>query len=305
MIKVRDVAYIRFSTPDIDAMEKFGTDFGFTVTAREGDTLYMRGTDPSPYCHVSTLGEPGFLGVAFEAASAEDLQKASELEGASAVESLVGPGGGHVVRFSDPDGIPVEIVHGRELLPKIDAPAALPYNTGGVVQRLGQAQRVPSGPSKVKRIGHAVLKTKDYRISEAWYKSRFGFLTSDEIYLGEKDNVITAFLRCDRGQEHVDHHTLLCIGLGEVGFDHAAFEVEDFDALMAGHDALKAAGYTHVAGIGRHILGAHVFDYWKDPWGNTLEHFTDGDLFNADHPMGVHDPGVALGTQWGTAPVPS
>jgi catechol 2,3-dioxygenase-like lactoylglutathione lyase family enzyme len=305
MIKVRDVAYVRFSAPDLDVMQQFGRDFGLALTHRDDASLYLRGTDPSPYCHVTRLGEPGFDGVAFEAASAEDLQKAASLEGASDVEKLEGPGGGQVVRFTDPDGFAIEVVHGRELLPALELRAALPLNTGSRPQRRGDLQRVPEGPARVKRLGHVVLKTTSYRASEAWYKSRFGFLTSDEVYLGDPDNVVTAFLRCDRGAEYTDHHTLLCVGLGQVGFDHAAFEVEDFDAVMAGHDALQAAGREHVAGVGRHILGSQVFDYWKDPWGHTMEHFTDGDLLNADHPTGRFDPGVALGTQWGSAPVPS
>lgn len=125
-------------------------------------------------------------------------------------------------------------------------------------------------------------------------------MKSDDVYLGEKSNVVTSFMRCDRGAEYVDHHTFLCVGLGEPGFDHAAFEVEDFDAVMAGHDHLKAAGYQHHAGIGRHVLGSQVFDYWRDPWGHTLEHFTDGDLLNDTHETGLYDPAVALGTQWGS-----
>jgi catechol 2,3-dioxygenase-like lactoylglutathione lyase family enzyme len=145
-----------------------------------------------------------------------------------------------------------------------------------------------------------VLRVSDFRRSEAWYKSHFGFLTSDEVYLGEEDNVITAFMRCDRGAEYTDHHTLLCVGLGEVGFDHAAFEVEDFDALMVGHDHLQKAGCDHHAGIGRHVLGSQIFDYWRDPWGHVVEHFTDGDLLDAAHVAEKHDPAAALGTQWGT-----
>jgi hypothetical protein len=139
----------------------------------------------------------------------------------------------------------------------------------------------------------------DFRRSEQWYKSHFGFLSSDDVYLGEKDNVVTSFLRCDRGEEYVDHHTFLCVGLGEPGFDHAAFEVADWDAVMVGHDHLKKAGYEHHAGIGRHVLGSQVFDYWRDPWGFVLEHFTDGDLLNARHRTELHDPAAALGTQWG------
>ncbi len=96
-----------------------------------------------------------------------------------------------------------------------------------------------------------------------------------------------------------DHHTLLCVGVGGVGFDHAAFEVEDIDAVMLGHDQLAKAGYDHHAGVGRHVLGGQVFDYWKDPWGHVLEHFTDGDLLNNEHVPGLHDPAAALGTQWG------
>ena len=124
-------------------------------------------------------------------------------------------------------------------------------------------------------------------------------VSSDDVYIGEPDNVITSFLRCDRGDEYTDHHTLLCVGVGEPGFDHAAFEVEDLDALMVGHDLLAEAGYEHHAGVGRHLLGSQIFDYWRDPWGHVIEHFTDGDLLDAGHVAERHDPAAALGTQWG------
>ena len=94
MIKVRDIAFVRFGAPDLDAMERFTEDFGLVTTERSEDSLYCRGTDPEPYVHVTERGEPGFRGVAFEAASAADLEKAAALEGASPVEPLEGPGGG-------------------------------------------------------------------------------------------------------------------------------------------------------------------------------------------------------------------
>lgn len=300
MIKVQDIAYVRFAAPDLDVMQRFASDFGLVLTARENDTLYHRGSDPSPYVHVTELGDAGFRGVAFEAASAEDLAAASKLEGASPVEKLEAPGGGQVVRFTDPDGYQVEIVHGRELLASLSVPTTKGVNRGSDRQRVGSVHRPPAGPSSVKRLGHAVVRVADFRRSEEWYKSRFGFLSSDEVYLGEPENVITAFLRCDRGDQYADHHTLLCVGIGEPGFDHAAFEVEDVDAVMAGHDHLTNAGYDHHAGIGRHILGSQIFDYWRDPWGHVVEHFTDGDLLNADYQTGHHDPGTALGTAWGS-----
>jgi len=302
MIKVNDIAYARFAAPDLDAMERFVTDFGLAVTARRDDVLYARGTDPSPYLHVTERGDAGFRGVAFEAASADDLLAAAKLEGASAVEKIEAPGGGQRVRFTDPDGTEIEVVHGRELLPPLAVRSAAPLNRGSDRQRHGALQRVQAGPSCIKRVGHAGLRVRDFRHSEAWYKSRFGFLSSDEVYLGAPDNIIAAFMRCDRGDVHADHHTLVCVGVGEgeVGLDHVAFEVEDFDAVMVGHEHLKQAGYDHKMGVGRHVLGSQVYDYWCDPWGHVLEHFTDGDLLDDRHETGVHDPSVALGSQWGT-----
>jgi len=107
MIKVKDIAYVRFAAPDLDTMERFVRDFGLVVTARGDDVLYARGTDPSPYVHVTERGEPGFRGVAFEAASSGDLDAAAALPGASDVEKIDAPGGGRRVRFTDPDGFEV------------------------------------------------------------------------------------------------------------------------------------------------------------------------------------------------------
>jgi catechol 2,3-dioxygenase-like lactoylglutathione lyase family enzyme len=227
-------------------------------------------------------------GAGFEAASAEDLAAVARLEGASPIEKIEAPGGGQRVRFVDPDGYAVEVVHGREQLAPLAVRSASPLNQGSDRRRFGTLQRVEAGPASVKRLGHVVVRVSDFRRSEAWYRSRFGFVPSDEIYL-----------RCDLGQEYSDHHTLLCVGLGEVGFDHAAFEVEDVDAVMLGHDHLEKGGYEHHAGIGRHVLGSQVFDYWRDPWGRVHEHFTDGDLLNEQHEPGSYDPVTALGTQWG------
>ncbi len=299
MIKVREIAFVRFGAPDLDAMERFLTDFGLVVHAREADRIFARASDPAPYVHVTERGAAGFRGVAFEATSAEDLAAAARLDGASPVEKIDAPGGGLRVRFTDPDGYAVEVVYGRELLASLPIRSAAPLNRGSERLRHGRLQRVAAGPSSVKRLGHAVLRVSNFRRSEAWYKSRFGFLSSDEVYLGDPQNVITAFLRCDRGDAYTDHHTLLCVGIGPVGFDHAAFEVEDIDAVMLGHDHLVKAGYQHHVGIGRHVLGSQVFDYWRDPFGHVVEHFTDGDLLNRAHETGHYDPGTALGTQWG------
>lgn len=304
MIKVSDIEFVRFAAPDLARMEQFLVDFGLTrVESRDG-ALYMRGSGPNPWLHQTLEGEPGFRGVAFRVESAEELEAASRLEGASSIEDLSEPGGGRRVRFTDPDGFRVEIVHGREAVPSLPVDRARPLNMGAKRPRVGEPQRVPRGPACVRRLGHIVLKVTNFKVSSTWYRQRFGFIPSDEVYLGDRENILTAFLRCDRGPIPVDHHTFLCVGLGQAGFDHIAFEVEDFDAVMSGQAHLVAAGYEHSAGVGRHVLGSQIFDYWKDPWGHTVEHFTDGDLFDSSVKSNLYDPGVALGTHWGPPPRP-
>ena len=108
-----------------------------------------------------------------------------------------------------------------------------------------------------------------------------------------------AFNRVDRGKEYVDHHTLLTAPTGKPELGHIAFEVQDINAIYLGHEHLHSKGYDHSWGVGRHILGSQIFDYWFDPFGNRVEHWTDGDLLNNSSPTGVHPYSSRFATQWG------
>jgi hypothetical protein len=43
---------------------------------------------------------------------------------------------------------------------------------------------------------------------------------------------------------------------------HTSFEVNDFDSQTIGHDWLRSKKWTNCWGVGRHILGSQIFDYW-------------------------------------------
>jgi catechol 2,3-dioxygenase-like lactoylglutathione lyase family enzyme len=301
MIKVKDVLYARFRAPDLDKMETFLTDFGLTRSARTETALYMRGTDPHHHAHITELGdEPAFIGFAFEANSEDDLAAIAQAEGASDVEEIKEPGGGKRVRLTDPDGFQVEIVHG------IEKPAPQPLinhyesNYGSNRQRRGVLVRLTRGPAQCKRLGHVVLNITDFKTTDAFYKSHFGMVSSDEL-TNDEGEVIIAFNRVDRGQEFVDHHTLLTVPAENADLGHIAFEVEDVNAVYLGHEHLVEQGYTHSWGIGRHILGSQIFDYWFDPYDFRVEHWTDGDLLNEDSPMGTMHASEALEVQWGSS----
>jgi len=302
MIKVDDIAFVRFSAPDLDKMETFLTDFGLVRAARDDKTLYMRGLDGDPYFHVTHLGEPGFIGLAFEAKSEDDLARLAKSQDGK-IETLDGPGGGRVVRLTDPNGFKVEVVAGRALLPKLEVPATDLTNDARAQPRRNHVKRLQLKTAHVKRLGHCVINVQNFRASEAWYKERFGLITSDEIYIGSEEHALGAFMRCDRGELPADHHTLFMVGTGTPKFNHAAFEVVDYDDLMAGHHLLKSKGYAHEWGVGRHLLGSQVFDYWRDRWGHAVEQWTDGDLLTASWGSRKAPLDDLIGVQWGmTAP---
>lgn len=301
IIKVDDVAFPRFRAPDLDAMETFLAAFGMHRAARTADALYMRGTDADHHVHVTHRGEAGFLGLAFRASRAA-LAILAGATGAE-VEPLDEPGGGSVVRLRDPDGRLVDVVADVAALEPLELRPRAPLNTGAARVRVGELQRVAPGPSQVKRFGHAALKTASLDAVSAWYAETLGLLVSDDVYLAEPDAPFGRFMRCDRGDRPADHHTLLVMGTGEVRLGHCAWEVADVDDLMTGHDHLQRDDRRHYWGVGRHVLGGQVFDYWKDPLGYTVEHWTDSDLLNASTPPGSHPVFDAL-SQWGPPPPP-
>ena len=112
----------------------------------------MRGTDDEGFVHVSHLGaEAGFIGLAFEANSEADLDELATHDEFSDVVELDGPGGGRVVRATDPNGFQVEVVAGRGSVGRLPVPAAAIRNDAvtrprrGAPVRLGSGRRTSSG----------------------------------------------------------------------------------------------------------------------------------------------------------------
>jgi hypothetical protein len=108
-----------------------------------------------------------------------------------------------------------------------------------------------------------------------------------------------SFIRCDRGMTPSDHHTLAMMLGPSNRYVHSAYQVGDLDALAAGGEYLRELGFNRSWGIGRHIEGSQIFDYWRDPDGLLVEHFADGDVFDCTLEPGW-SPMTASGlAQWG------
>jgi len=304
VIKAAELAYGRLRSPDLDKQEEFLTAFGMVRADRTKNALYMRGTDEAHHLHVTELGEPKYVGIAFHAESLGDLEKLARVQGASKIEDIDEPGGGKRVRLTDPDGFQVEVVYGMQRLPKIPLKRP-PVNTGEDKTQRRNAlyyKGVERGPSHVKRIGHFVVHSPQFEKTLGWYREVIGLRCSDDVYADSKDNIVGSFNRLDRGDDYVDHHTFFCIRSDKAGLNHLSYEAADIDDIMIGHEVMKAKGYEHLWGIGRHSLGSQVFDYWGDPWGRVHEHWADTDVLNASVPpnlIGRHE----LNGPWGE-PIP-
>jgi catechol 2,3-dioxygenase-like lactoylglutathione lyase family enzyme len=287
VITIEDISHVRYDAPDLDLMERFLLDFGLLRAARTADTLCMRGRGGGACAHITQRApQARSRGIGLRAASADDLRRlAAHLQ--TRVEANDAADGGQVVRFTDPSGFEVEVLHGAANA--ASPPLRPPHvpNAAGVERRRGDLVRTPGGPSHAVRLGHAVLLVPSFAPMFEFYHHVLGFEIADSYHMEDPQATTFAFLRCGLGARYTDHHTLAIGtppgGIAAPRFDHVAFEVLDLDDLQMGHMHLKAQGWRHSWGLGRHVQGSQLFDYWRDPFGHKIEHWTDGDRINDAH----------------------
>ena len=142
---------------------------------------------------------------------------------------------------------------------------------------------------KPLRIGHAVYFTPSSKLKETseFYRNRLGFRMTESVkQFGD-------FMRCAGSP---DHHNLFLISVGEkAGFNHVAFELNNFDEIMGGGKFMEEKGWKANTKPGRHIMGSNIFWYFKNPSGGATEYFSDMDVFDDNWQPKYHDknPGYA------------
>jgi catechol-2,3-dioxygenase len=193
------------------------------------------------------------------------------------------PGGGVGVELFDPSGRSVWLLQGQQELPERTVRQATTSltNDGQIQRRINGMVRTPAEVPEVLRLGHVVFQTVNFEEMQYWYMQVIGMIPTDVQYLADGTPTL-AFNRLDLGTQPADHHTLVLIGAIEEKYEHSAYELVDLDALGQGQQIMHANGYRHMWGLGRHLIGSQLFDYWFDPDGFEYEHYTDGDLFTSD-----------------------
>lgn len=303
VIKVVDIAWLEFEKPDLPRAEAFARAFGFSAAQRGPEEIQLRGALAGTPCVIVRHGpRTRFARVAFRAGDEADVLRLADRCGTRA-RPLPDSLGGVSVDLIDPSGMPVRVVAGMHELPVLPSQQPHTFNFGDHAPRINAGQRPARVPARVQRLGHLVVQTTKYLETLDWYLDNLGMVVSDFLFFpGQRERGPTmSFIRCDRGSTPTDHHTL-AVALGPANrYVHSAYQVSDLDALAVGGEYLRERGYFRSWGIGRHIQGSQIFDYWRDPDGFLVEHFADGDLFDNTVEPGWA-PFAASGlAQWGPA----
>lgn len=304
-VRLVKLAHMRYQHPDLAQITTFLRDFGLHVTKRTDDARWYRGYGDDQYVYYAKQGPKKFLGGTFEVESYADLDKAALLPGAGAIEELHdAPGGGYLLTLHDPEGFPVNLLYGQTPAEKGQLPEKIIYNDEADKPRVRKFNRFSPGPAAVHKLGHYGLCVTNFPAQVEWYTRTFNLVPTDFLHVPD-DSVsngkrnVALFAHIDRGTDLVDHHTFFMSSNATAHVHHASFEVHDYDTQNLGHQWLAGKKYTSVWGVGRHILGSQIFDYWWDTTGNMIEHYADGDLVNEETPIGygpAGDEGLAV---WG------
>ena len=150
---------------------------------------------------------------------------------------------------------------------------------------------------------------QDFDKQLKFYTQHFNLVPSNLLYVpahgpgSSARKYVAMFAHIDRGDDLVDHHSLFLTSLPPSEtvphVHHCSFEVHDIDTQALGHEWLTKKGYDLVWGLGRHLIGSQLFDYWWDTSKFMVEHYIDGDVVNDQTPVGVGPAGDAGLAAWG------
>ena len=358
--KASDVAYVRFSVPDLKMYKRWLIDFGFKIIFESKNSIYSRGLGGDGFCHVVHKGPAKFLGFAMQMGQESDLSALHKnIDGCTKPHEIPGIegeiSGGKRVSFIDPVcGFLVEAVYGRKIDKIQPQRERVEYNYGDKKKYRRPSNKLQDisgnreadgsntihpGPPEILKIGHVVIAAPvglHHKMMEFMMKT-FGIIPTDSaifetpksaeghsinpqmfemlkkagpspIYPGtfaEGLPTYAAFIRCDLRETPTDHHTFFILSnldkrMAPDGekinpqLSHVSYEVSSLDDVWKGHMQLKTKAefknerYEIAWGVGRHVLGSHIYDYWHDPYGHVHEHMSDGDRITRSFGQRIH-----------------
>jgi catechol-2,3-dioxygenase len=264
-LRVQHLAGYGLEVPEIEQAERFYTAFGLAAS-HEGGALQLRSLEGGPPEMVVLKGgvHKRLHHLSF-GVRAQDLPAFGEHLKNLGTPAVTPPFG--EVRdglwFQDPWGtwinlVPVEpraepSLEPQQLAPRVDR------------HRWQELRR----EVKPNRLGHMLMFTQDWELTERFYCQALGLRISDRA-AGK-----VSFMAGGTGVR--DHHCFGLINSTHRGFQHSSFQVDSIDDIGFGALQMRKAGYAEGFGVGRHALASNLFHYTRDPWGSWIEYYADMD----------------------------
>jgi catechol 2,3-dioxygenase-like lactoylglutathione lyase family enzyme len=285
-----------FSVPDLGAAKAYYTAFGLDVRETGGRLDLHTYGHPHRWGSVHASGKPKkleYLAFGVYADDFEPLRRHLERKGATFTDPhRLADTEGYWLR--DPDGIALQIVVAEKSSPSNEAEAFGPLKAKTLRGTTVGPSR--SGAHQVRpiRLTHALLFSSDVLRSVRFYTEMLGLRLSD--HSGEG----IAFLH---GAHASDHHMIAFAKSSGPGLHHTSWVVRGVDEIGLGMEQMRAAGFPHGWGVGRHVIGSNYFFYSQDPWGSFAEYSYDIDFIgaDADWPHADHPPDDSF-YLWGPNP---
>jgi catechol 2,3-dioxygenase-like lactoylglutathione lyase family enzyme len=257
---VHSIDHFALEVPDLQAEEKFLTAFGLRVESA-GDRLVLRTTDNDHVWGLVFQGGRKKLAYVSMGCYASDLGGIrAQVEAAGGrFEAPYLAGSTEGFWFRDPDGILFQVKVSGKTQP--DAKTAMPDLSIPPNVR-GAPARSKAPKTQPTRMSHLALFTSDVTRSLDFHIRVLG------LRLADRSGEIIAFTY---GRHGSDHHLLAFLSGGGPGLHHSSWDVPSVEDCGRTNTQLRAAGFDHHWGPGRHVLGSNYFNYTRDPFGQWWE----------------------------------
>ncbi len=123
----------------------------------------------------------------------------------------------------------------------------------------------PVSPARLAHVVFTVTKEMGRPTSD-FYVDRLGFRISDRV-LDNGD-----FLRAPGAQDH--HNLFIQHRVNKLTFNHAAFEMDNFDDVMRAGQYVHDRGWATAIEPGSHFVSAQRYWYFKNPCGGEAEYYS-------------------------------
>lgn len=259
------LAHLELLTPKPEESLRFFVDvLGMTETAREGESVYLRGWDDYEHhtLKLTASKTTGMRHMAFRARSQQALERrVAALKNSQYACGWTDGDLGHgpAFAFHDPDGHLVEIYYETEWykVPPELRPALK-----------NQAQRFPARGANVRRLDHLNCLAVDIKANRIFFEEYLGCRLTEQIVLNDGTEAGMWMTVSNKTYDfaYTRDHT------GTPGrFHHLTYAVDSREEVLRAADICLENGVYIETGPHKHAVQQTFFLYVYEPGGNRVE----------------------------------